>query len=418
MATRRIARGRGGSPVPIIVLTVIVIGLLAATIVLGMKASDLEDVLAATQKEVKGEKDRHQDDLNAYRKYENLVGLDQAAARADRDKLAKDIEEKLPPDDRARLRDKDNNVVISMKDLLRLYADRCGQLQTDVTTRLHEVETARKELSELQKQREELQKAKQEEAEAATARYAKLQGEKDKIDGQLTETTHTLSGQIDKLKTEKRALETKVATIEKDVDLLKKTVVQKDELIAQLRNPPKPKMELIKGAGAEAADGKILTVDPDGEHVMIDIGRRDWLSEGMEFRVVDQSNPEAPKDKGRIQVRRVYDTIAQAKILQQDPLDPILRDMAILNPAFSRGRQLKFVLEGRFMQPDLERLLSRYPCVIEKTVTRDSDYLVVGEAKRKPGESSAKDSENYKNAEKFLVPILMERDMLRYLGER
>jgi hypothetical protein len=306
-----------------------------------------------------------------------------------------------------------------MKSLLRRYGDRCKLLDDSVKKHLQEIGAARKDYAELKTRHDELEKAKKEEADAATARYAKLQGEKEQVETKLGETTRTSNAEIEKLKAEKRQLESKVTQNAKDIELLKKTVVQKDEHIKKLLEPKKDAYVLVP-PGAEPADGKVLTVEADGQYVMIDIGRRDWASEGMEFRVYDETNPDARKEKGRLQVRRVYDTISQAKILQQDAMDPILRDMVIVNPAFSRGRKLNFVLEGRFNQPNVQRLLEHYPCKVEVgvgKVTQETDYLVVGEARRNPGEPHWKDSENAKLADKYGVRVLMERDMLRYLGE-
>ncbi len=412
MATRRIARGRGGSPVPIIVLSVIVVGLLASTIVLGMKVSDLQDLLEYNKKQLKAEKDKRQEDLNGFREYENLVGLDQDAAKADFNKLRDELMDTapLPGEDRGAPPD-------NMKNLLRRYADRTKLLADKVDDHLREIQTAKQDLEELRQQVEQLEKSKQEAIDQAEARYAKLQGEKEQVEGKLQTTSQELKTQIDQLKATRQQLQTKLDSVTKDVELLKKTIAQKDELIDKLRNPPKPKTKLVLDTQREPADGKVLTVESDGQYVMIDVGRQDWVSEGMEFRVFDQTNPDARKEKGRIQVRRVYDTISQAKILEQDPMDPILRDMVIVNPAFSRGRKLNFVLEGRFEEPNVERLLNRYPCEIQKKVTRDTDYMVVGQARRRPGEPSWKDSENAALAEKYRVPILMERDLLRYLGE-
>jgi myosin heavy subunit len=398
--------------VPIIVLSVIVVGLLASTIVLGMKVSDLQDLLEYNKKQLKAEKDKRQEDLNGFREYENLVGLDQDAAKADFNKLRDELMDTapLPGEDRGAPPD-------NMKNLLRRYADRTKLLADKVDDHLREIQTAKQDLEELRQQVEQLEKSKQEAIDQAEARYAKLQGEKEQVEGKLQTTSQELNTQIDQLKATRQQLQTKLDSVTKDVELLKKTIAQKDELIDKLRNPPKPKTKLVLDTQREPADGKVLTVESDGQYVMIDVGRQDWVSEGMEFRVFDETNPDARKEKGRIQVRRVYDTISQAKILEQDPMDPILRDMVIVNPAFSRGRKLNFVLEGRFEEPNVERLLSRYPCEIQKNVTRDTDYMVVGQARRRPGEPSWKDSENAGLAEKYRVPILMERDLLRYLGE-
>ena len=167
-----------------------------------------------------------------------------------------------------------------------------------------------------------------------------------------------------------------------------------------------------------------MTIEPDGQTLMIDLGRRDWVQIGMEFKVYDNADPESRKVKGHVQVRKVLDSIAQCKVMEQDKLDPILPGMVIVNPAFQRGKTLNFVLVGGFREANVEQLLSRYPCRVStvtssdtKKLNRDTDYVIKGEAHVKPGVTVPDDSPTVEQAKQYQITVMNESTLLRYLGE-
>lgn len=414
MATRRIARGRGASPVPIIVLSVLVIGLTGATIIFGLKVGDVNDQLKDQIDKYGKLKNTFDQRESEFRRFEYLVGIDESGANLQFKNLADQMREKFDVSGDPTQPDRYKN----MRKLLNAYAERCNALSAQVTDLEGELKNARSDHGALERSKGAVEKSMHEAQAAATAKIGTLQKEKEDLAGELEQLRRTTEARITKLEAANRALDEKNNELQKDIDNLNIKLKAAKATIADLRSPPKRATDLVVVAGREPADGKIVAIEPDGEYAMIDIGRRDWLSEGMEFRVYDDTTPHARKEKGRVQVRRVYDTISQVKIIHQDPLDPILRDMVILNPAFQRGRTLRFVCEGAFLDPSLKRILTRYPCKIEDTVVRATDYLVLGDAKTGLGKLEREETDSYKRAREFGVRILTERDLARYLGER
>jgi hypothetical protein len=170
----------------------------------------------------------------------------------------------------------------------------------------------------------------------------------------------------------------------------------------------------------EPADGKVLTVDADGKNVMVDIGRKDWVEVGMIFTVYEKGNVDERKSKGQVQIRQVYDEISRAKVIKQDDVDPILPGMILVNPAFQRGTKVEFRLVGRFLEPRMEQILSRYPCRIAEKASMTTDYVIIGDAKpdEAKGEAPWDESEEVLYAKENKVTIMRERELLTYLGER
>jgi len=419
MATRRIARGRGASPVPIIILSVLLVGLLLSTIVLGMKVGDMEDLvkkrddrIIQMDKSAKAEQDK-------FRQYERLVGLTYEGARGEFEGLKKELESKAPLPASAAPAGDDavSGPFDDMKTLLEAYADRCAAVEKVVQDLEGQLAVAKDQRDEARVDVVEKAKAKDEQVKAEKVIVARLRTEKTTVQGELDKTRADLTAEVEALKAEKTKLIKQVNALTKDTKDLAHTVKKKEEVIRDLRFPKKTTGPLVPGQAAEPVDGKVLVVDPDGQHVMVDLGRNDWVEVGMMFKVFDNADPDARKEKGQVQIRAVYDEIARAKVLDPDEVDPILPGMVIVNPAFKRGRKLEFVLEGRFNEARIEQMLKRYPCTIAKAVSRKTDYVVTGEGRLAEGEAAPEDSENVMNAKDYKIPVMKERELLHYLGE-
>ncbi len=443
MATRRIARGRGPSPVPIIILVVLVVGLLGSTIVLGLKVGDmqaniedglrsLQGTVQITEAEVQSfarqplraslrvliERARKKE-LQRLQKFQTIVGLNPDAAEDEYNLLKQDLE-KRGPIPLPKGGTQPTPTFTDIRTLLLAYADRTAVLERTVKDLETELAQAKDERDQAKRDAEARAKAKDEQIAALNQTIAQLRREKAELEAKLDKANKELAAQVEALKTQKLQSEKKISALKKEIENLRETIKQKDELIADLRFPKKVVGSLITPREAEPPDGKVLSVDPDGQFVMVDVGRRDWVAVGMIFQVYDNADPEARKPKGEIQIRAVDDDIARAKVLKQDPVDPILPGMIILNPAFKRGMKLEFVLQGPFRHSRayIERLLSLYRCKIAERVTRTTDYVITGEGvSEEEGAVSPEESENVLLAKQYKIPVMKETDLLRYLGE-
>ena len=101
----------------------------------------------------------------------------------------------------------------------------------------------------------------------------------------------------------------------------------------------------------EHSDGKITLVDDSGRLVWVDLGSADKLKAGIRFSVFDQSAEQIGGSrkgiKGVIEVSRVTGPHrAQARIIDRDRLNPVLKGDLVFSPIWSVGHSERFALVG------------------------------------------------------------------------
>ena len=98
----------------------------------------------------------------------------------------------------------------------------------------------------------------------------------------------------------------------------------------------------------EVADGRISWVNQNGT-VWINLGTADSLRRQVTFSVFDADLHDAAKSKkkGSIEVTRLLsDHMAEARITNDDPTNPILTGDNIYSQIWHRGKKLHFALTG------------------------------------------------------------------------
>ena len=98
-------------------------------------------------------------------------------------------------------------------------------------------------------------------------------------------------------------------------------------------------------------DGKIVKVAEGLNTVVLSIGREDGLRINRSFAVYDKSvsNFEKGRNKASIEITRlVGDKAAEARITDQDPLNPILPNDYVLSPTWDPGYSTPIALAGSF----------------------------------------------------------------------
>ncbi|HPD15958.1 MAG TPA: hypothetical protein PLE19_13475 [Planctomycetota bacterium] len=420
MATRRIARGRGGSPVPIIVLTVLVVGLIGSTVVLGLSVGDLEKKLVVTEDRLKEKTAEGQKAQNRFREYERLIGFTLEGAEREFTTLKEELLKKAPLPALADVEGPAAKAFVDLKTLVAGYADRCAGLEKVVAGLERELATAKEQRETALRDGAEAAKTKDKQIKVEQEAVAKVREDLAKVEKERDEIRERLTAEVEELKTRATKLTKDLASAEKSIRVLEEQRKKDAEVIKDLQFPKKKLEALVSGTGAEPADGKILTADADGQHVMVDVGRKDWVEVGMFFSVFEKGDEDGRREKGQIQIRQVMDQISRAKVIKQDELDPILPGMLIVNPAFKRGTKLEFRLKGRFLEPRIEQMLSRYPCTLAEKVSMTTDYVIVGDAKpdESRGEVPWDEDEEVLFAKENKITIMREREILHYLGER
>lgn len=150
----------------------------------------------------------------------------------------------------------------------------------------------------------------------------------------------------------------------------------------------------------EVADGTIVRVDPITKVVWINLGRADALRPQVNFSVYgfDEYNAAEADKKASIEVTRIFDRhLAEARILDDTPSNPILRGDQIYSPVWHQGHRQGIALAGLIdidgdgngdgeLMTNLIKLnggvidaMIGNTGNIEGTMTSNTRYLVVGE---------------------------------------
>jgi DNA repair exonuclease SbcCD ATPase subunit len=362
--------------------------------------------------------------LDKFGKYETRVGLRQETVEEEFATLKKDLEEKTPVAQVVGVEPEGApKAFLTVRLLLEGYASRCQVLEKALAELQRQLETAKSESATADKDREATAKAKDAQLEVEKKAVGEARKSKADAEDTLSKTKEGLTAEVEGLKAKAAGLSKELSNVEKDLRVAKEKNDKLVERIKELENPKKREGSLTPER-LEPADAKVLTVEPDGKYLMVDIGRKDWVEVGMIFTVFEKgAEAEGRREKGKVQIRQVYDEISRAKVIKlQDELDPILPGMILVNPAFKRGTKLEFLLIGRFTEPRMEQILLRYPCTVVGKLTRTTDYLILGDAKpdETKGETAWDDNDEVREAksEGYRATIMRERDLLNYLGER
>ncbi len=116
----------------------------------------------------------------------------------------------------------------------------------------------------------------------------------------------------------------------------------------------------------EVADGQIISITPLLGKVWINLGYDDNLLPQQTFAVYDQQDTtfESGRHKAKIEVTRITDPhMAEARIIDQDNINPILTKDFISTPVWEPGYSVPLALAGTFDldgdgRSDLQRLIS------------------------------------------------------------
>jgi hypothetical protein len=150
----------------------------------------------------------------------------------------------------------------------------------------------------------------------------------------------------------------------------------------------------------ERPDGEVTLVNSRANTVWIDLGSADGIDRQMIFSVIDQKETGVTKSKvkGRIEVTRVMDAhSAEARVLEDELANPIMKGDKIYSPSFRKGRKVRFALagmmdmdkDGKSDQTQVKALITMNGGVVDAellddgsiagTLTGDTRFLVKGD---------------------------------------
>jgi hypothetical protein len=228
-----------------------------------------------------------------------------------------------------------------------------------------------------------------------------LAGEKTKFQEDRTALESKQTELLAIVEKQKTDFEARVAEYDTEKKRLTEMLEKREQAVANLIENQKD-----EEGSFEVADGRISWVQQNGT-VWINLGSADSLRRQVTFSVFDADQHDAEKatKKGSIEVSRVLgEHMAEARITQDEPTNPILPGDMIYSQVWHRGKKLRFALAGIIdidndgvSDMDLARQLIelnggivdayvKEDATVEGTITANTKYLVLGEFPNSPTE--------------------------------
>lgn len=145
-------------------------------------------------------------------------------------------------------------------------------------------------------------------------------------------------------------------------------------------------------------DGEVVGTDPAEGHVFISRGRRDKIRLGMTFEVYaeptalrpDPTTGEYPAGKASLEVIRIDDATATARITREKRGNPVIKGDVIANVVYDPNKVYTFLLYGNFdanrdgvttaeERSDVAAMIQSFGGKVTESLAGNVDYLVLGE---------------------------------------
>ena len=193
-------------------------------------------------------------------------------------------------------------------------------------------------------------------------------------------------------KQEVNTLEEEIATLTGNQTVLSSRLNELRKVVDSIRVRPRNPAELV--------DGRVVDVLGSSDQVFINLGRNDRIQPGMSFRVyddagkirIDQRTGQYSEGKASIQVIKVAENTATARITNSSTARPVVRGDVIANAVFNPEHRFKFLVYGQFdvdsngtpTHNEADYIRSRIiewggEVVEGDQLTGDLDFLVLGD---------------------------------------
>lgn len=214
-----------------------------------------------------------------------------------------------------------------------------------------------------QKQIDEYKNKHDELAKVYVEERTKITSDRDRLEKEKADQLAATQKAADDFDKQREAQTRQISQLEGQVGLIKNQLGQQQETISELL-----------GNTQALPDGTIRRVNQRGT-VWIDVGEMDHLPRQLAFSVygVDQNGVARDKRKGAIEVTQIIGPhLAEAKIVEDDILNPIVPGDQIYTPLWQPGRQEHFALAG-FVDLDGDDLSDRH--VLRDMITMSGGVL-------------------------------------------
>ncbi len=222
-------------------------------------------------------------------------------------------------------------------------------------------------------------------ADAAADRAAK-QAQLDEMSASVKKVSDDLSAVVQAKQLELTAQITRMSTLEKEIEILKKKLARYrlDTIETTVRRP----------------DGNITSLGA-GNTVYINLGKGDQVIEGLTFEVYDKvegvpamgtdglREDDMPIGKGSIEIVHVGAATSECRIVKVTPGSAIAEGDVIANLVYDPNVKFNFVVFGKFdldqnkVATDadtdvVKRLVTQWGGKVVDTVNADTDFVVLG----------------------------------------
>ncbi|MHC4757644.1 MAG: BRCT domain-containing protein [Planctomycetota bacterium] len=209
---------------------------------------------------------------------------------------------------------------------------------------------------------------------------------KTSMEQSTNEEVQTIRNRFNEIQQTNENLTQQLLKSEAEFNLAQDRMSRAQEQLDAIAPPPDSSMAAYK------PDGEILLIDDQSKIVHINIGNRDRVYQGLTFSVYDKHAP-IPKDgkgKAEIEVYNVGDTIAAARIIQDNIKNPIILNDIIINLIWDKDRTNAFVVAGDFDvdgdgvadidgSEKIKALINKWGGAVVDIVSVETDYIVLGQ---------------------------------------
>ena len=290
--------------------------------------------------------------------------------------------------------------------------------------------------------------------QAIAAINAELDKYKDEVDRnreELNQAKADMAGRVAQI--EAAAAETE-GKLRAQIDDLERERVLNQSLITRIQDELKGKR--IGGANEFAlVDAEIIGLDAANSSVVINRGRKDKVVLGMTFSVYteptdirpDPTTGNYPEGKATVEVIRIDESTATARILSERRGNPVVRGDVLANAVYDPKKTYKFLIYGNFdadgdgratfeEQSNIRARIESWGGQVLSELTGDIDFLVLGERPVLPPEpagnapieainfymSLVRQAQRYDNlfnqAQASSIPILNQNRLFTLTGQR
>ena len=323
----------------------------------------------------------------------------------------------------------------NMQESIRLLAQRIDALVLQVKQDATAATSLEAQIKGLQ---EELAAAKALQAQQVAQLQANLNDEKGRLstarDSALAvaKQTEDRNRQLqDQLLEERRKFAAEKEKLDRSILTLKNNLKDLGQEIAEFRQPPTE----------TGVDGHIIRVAEQGGVAYGDLNKKDGVLLGMTFSIFGSTElgKTAPQPKAQCRIVKIMQDSCELRIYEIQSNNPVVPGDVLVNPVYDRERRLRFTLVGKMdiehngtdQTEQLKALIQEFGGRVDKDLSVQTDYLVVGEepvvpaspaAGASPQERQAYEYARKKfidyskaraDAENFSIPIL---SLNRFLG--